>query len=99
MKFETLLRVRSGIGLKLVGIFGNYRSWKGVPEQVELISCQTNRKYTFEFIVEGRINSPSSVVQFSVLYTDLKGNRYFRIITQLISLSSEMSVILPEINY
>jgi hypothetical protein len=47
MKFETLLRVRSGVGLKLVGIYGNYRPWKGVPEQVELISCETSRKYTF----------------------------------------------------
>ncbi len=88
MKFETLLRVRSGIGLKLVGIFGNYRCWKGITEQVELISCQTNRKYSFEFIIEGKINSTSTVVQFSVLYTDLKGNRWFRIMTHLINLSS-----------
>ena len=83
MKFETLLRVRPGVGLKIVGIFGNYRAWKGVPEQVELMSCQSNRKYTFEFIVEGRINSPMTVVQFSVLSTDLRGNRFYRIIFQL----------------
>lgn len=76
------------MGLKLVGIFGNFRTWKGIPEQAELLSCQSNRKFTFEFVIEGRINSPSSVVQFSVLYTDLKGNRYFKIVTQQIQLSS-----------
>jgi hypothetical protein len=59
------------------------------------MSCQSNRKYTFEFIVEGKINSPSTVVQFSVLYTDLKGNRFYRIITYKIELSSEVSIILP----
>ena len=99
MKFETLLRVRSGVGLKLVGIFGNYRAWKGIPEQVELLSCQSNRKYTFEFIIEGKINSPSTILQFSVLYTDLKGNRFYRIITFKVNLCSEVSTILNEIDY
>jgi hypothetical protein len=99
MKFETLLRVRSGAGLKLVGIFGNYRPWKGIQEQVELLSCQSTRKYTFEFIIEGRINSPSTVLQFSVLSTDLKGNRFYRIITHKVDLSADVSQIVSEINY
>ena len=91
--------MRSGVGLKLVGIFGNYRAWKGIAEQVELLSCQSNRKYTFEFIIEGKINSPSTILQFSVLYTDLKGNRFYRIITQKVDLSSEVSSILSGIDY
>jgi hypothetical protein len=44
--YESLLKVRYSTGVKLVGIFGNYRSTK-VADQVDLLTCPTHRRYLF----------------------------------------------------
>jgi hypothetical protein len=98
-KYETLLKVRTGVGLKLVGIFGNYRLWKGLNDQIEMLACESSRKYVFEFIIEGKVSTPWTIVQFSVLYTDIKGNRYFKVVTHKIGLSPDPETILGGVNY
>jgi hypothetical protein len=44
--YESLLKVRYSTGVKLVGIFGTFRSTK-VTDQVDLLTCPTNRRYIF----------------------------------------------------
>ena len=76
--FETLMRVRYSTGLKMNGIFGSYRVTK-IIDQIELLTCPSSRKLMFEFVIEGKIASEFIIIQFSSLYTDLEGNRYFSI--------------------
>jgi hypothetical protein len=42
----------------------------------------------YEFIIEGRITSKFVIVQFSSLYTDIRGDRYFIIETHVNKVSS-----------
>lgn len=81
MGTETVLKVRHSNGIKLIGIFGQNRVYKGAKDQVELLSCSPHRMYMFEFIVEGKIVQPYVNIQFSILWTDSQGNRMFKIIT------------------
>ena len=47
MGTEAVLKVRHSTGLKLVGIFGQYRNYRGSSDQVELLSCPSTRSYMF----------------------------------------------------
>lgn len=76
-----MLKVRHSNGIKLIGIFGQSRPYKGAKDQVELLSCSPCRMYMFEFIVEGKIVQPYINIQFSILWTDTQGNRMFKIVT------------------
>ena len=96
---ETILRVRHSSGLKLAGIFGPFRSYKSFTDQIQLLSCPATRRYIFEFVVEGKIQQPSVVVQFSILYTDTQGRRIFKIVTHTNKLSSDELQVLRSINY
>jgi hypothetical protein len=44
--YEGLMRVRYSTGLKMVGVFGAFRGTK-TQDQVELLTCPSNRRYMF----------------------------------------------------
>lgn len=86
------------MGVKLVGMFGNFRPTK-VSDQIEMLTCATTRQYLFEFNIEGRVSSDFIVVQFSSLYTNLKGERYFIIESHSVRVSDSQRQVLESIDY
>ena len=99
MGIEGILKIRNSSGLKLAGIFGQYRQYKSFNDQIELISCPETRKYIFEFAIEGKIQHSEAIIQFSVLYTDRKGRRMFKILTYQKKLSNDPLKILKSLDY
>jgi hypothetical protein len=99
MGTEAVLRVRHSAGLKLLGVFGQYRPYKQNHQQIELLACTAGRRYVFEFMLEGKIHQPFLNVQFSTLWTDKQGNRIFKVITQQIKITDDKVRILSNVNY
>ena len=82
-----------------MGIFGQYRGYKGSSDQIELISCAPSRSYMFEFAIEGRVQQAALNIQFSVLWTDERGRRVFKVITHRNKISGESAQIIDSIDY
>ena len=79
-------------------MFGSFRPTK-VQDQVDLLTCPSNRRYMFEFMIEGRIASDMVLIQFSTLCTNLQGQRYFLIETHCNKVSTHIPRILLSTNY
>lgn len=92
------MRVRYSTGLKMVGVFGTVRPTR-IQDQVELLTCPSNRRLMFEFILDSRIFTDFVVVQFSTLYTSFSGDRYFVIETHMNKVSANCQYILSSIDY
>lgn len=64
-----------------------------------MLCCPETRRYFFEFTMEGNISEQFILIQFSSIFTDIKGGRYIIVETYMNNITIDPLEIIPTIDY